>query len=52
MGFQIRGANPCVVHAVAKGGMAMNHGLVKGHAIMKVSLVQLTIIFSLHAIEG
>ena len=36
MGFQIRGSNPCVVHAVAKGGMAMNHGLVKGHAILKV----------------
>ncbi|CAK8691769.1 unnamed protein product [Clavelina lepadiformis] len=37
MGFQIRGSNPCVVHAVARGGMAMNHGLVKGHAIMKVN---------------
>ena len=37
MGFQIRGSNPCVVHAVAMGGMAMNAGLVKGHAILKVS---------------
>uniref|UniRef100_H2Y5P3 Uncharacterized protein n=1 Tax=Ciona savignyi TaxID=51511 RepID=H2Y5P3_CIOSA len=37
MGFQIRGSNPCVVHAVNKGGMAMNCGLVKGHAIMKVN---------------
>lgn len=38
MGFQIRSANPCVVHAVTKGGMAMNAGLVRGQAILKVNL--------------
>lgn len=37
MGFQIRSANPSVVHAVTKGGMAMNAGLVRGQAILKVS---------------
>nr|CAB3265148.1 phosphatidylinositol 3,4,5-trisphosphate-dependent Rac exchanger 1 protein [Phallusia mammillata] len=42
MGFQIRGSNPCVVHAVARGGMAMNAGLVKGHAILKVNGKEVT----------
>ena len=37
MGFQIRSANPCVVHAVTKGGMAMNAGLVRGQALLKVN---------------
>nr|XP_039271145.1 phosphatidylinositol 3,4,5-trisphosphate-dependent Rac exchanger 2 protein-like isoform X2 [Styela clava] len=39
MGFQIRSANPCVVHAVTKGGMAMNAGLVRGQSILKVNNV-------------
>jgi len=37
MGFQIRGSNPCVVHSVTLGGMAMISGLVKGHALLKVN---------------
>ena len=38
MGFQIRASKPCIVHSVTHSGMAMNSGLVKGHAILTVRL--------------
>jgi len=37
MGFQIRASKPCIVHSVTHSGMAMNSGLVKGHAILTVN---------------